>query len=190
MSIVKLFQSRTKPKERFEILVRPHIGGLYRLAFLLCQSQNDAEELVQQLLTKLFPKTASLENIESLKPWLSRALYNLYIDNYRSGKRHMDLFDDNADVDEELARSRSPAEYVENQIERTNIYDALDSLNNDQRMVVLLHDVEGYTLQEIECILQAPLGTLKSRLNRARNQLKNLLAMEPYSDTERVKGTR
>jgi RNA polymerase sigma-70 factor (ECF subfamily) len=56
MSIVKLFKSRIQTADRFEQLVSPYINTLYCFAFRLCQSSDDAEELVQMLLTRLFPK--------------------------------------------------------------------------------------------------------------------------------------
>lgn len=190
MSIVNLFKYRTHSKERFETLIRPHINSLYRLAYLLCQSQDDAEELVQKLLVKLFQKSSELENIGKLKPWLSRALYNLFVDSFRSAQRHLSLFDTSADVDAELSTANCPAEHTNQLIKSSIINKALDSLNRDQRTIVLLHDVEGYTLKEIEDILQTPEGTVKSRLHRARNNLKIALDMEPFDTTERVKSTR
>jgi RNA polymerase sigma factor (sigma-70 family) len=190
MSVVKLFLSRKDPKDRFELLVRPHIESLYRLAYLLCRSQSDAEEIVQLLLTKLFQKTGQLEKIDKLKPWLSRALYNLYVDSFRTNKRNMALFTDDSENGEIATSDPSPAAVTDNRLKQSIIKKALQSLNQDQQIVVLLHDTEGYTLHELENILQTPLGTLKSRLNRARSHLRTILPMELSGDDKRVKTTR
>ena len=66
---------------------------------------------------------------------------------------------------------------------------ALNELNANQRSLIILHDLEGYTLSELETMLETPIGTLKSRLNRARAKLRELL-MEPISDTQRFKQMR
>ena len=185
MSIINLFKNRKNPADRFERFIRPHIDTLYRLAYRLCQTQDDAEDLVQQFLTRLFEKVDQMESLEKPVPWLKRGLYNLYIDNYRRQNREVAVFStveyqDNIAVEPEtpqtLASTRDLSRSIEN---------ALQVLNEDQRIVILLHDAEGYTLEEISEIQQVPLGTLKSRINRARNTLKTSLGMEPLKDMDR-----
>ena len=175
MKIVNLFKSRSSPTDRFERIIRPCIDTLYRFAFRLCRSRDDAEELVQILLTRLFPKIDQLESIENLSPWLCRSLYNLYIDHYRSAVRDATLFDQETDGEQIAGEQISPMDHVSGQELKDQIEVALQQLNDDQRVVVLLHDSEGYTLNELTEILQVPLGTLKSRLNRARTALKKSL---------------
>jgi len=174
---------RARPAEsNFEDLLRPQVEYLYRLAWRFTGSVADAEDLVQDVLTKLFPRTQELLEIERLRPWLARVLYNQYVDSVRQ-------------------RSRSPivelvagVEGEENPLDalptgqRERILRALDRLNPEQRAVVAMHDVEGYSLEELETMLETPLGTLKSRLHRARQRLRALLPMEPFSVGERVKG--
>src|SRR5438874_12742244 len=81
-----------------------------------------------------------------------------------------------------------PEDEAERRGQRERIMRALDRLNTEQRAVVAMHDVEGYSLEELETMLETPLGTLKSRLHRARQRLRALLPMEPFSVGERVKG--
>lgn len=175
MNIINLFKDRKNSADRFERTIRPHIEALYKLAFRLCNSQNDAEELVQVFLIRIFPKIDQLELIEKKSPWLCRGLYNLYVDNYRKTVREATIFDCH-ETDENLAQHQNtPLDYVDNKDLSRRINTALQQLNDDQRVVVLLHDSEGYTLHELTEILGVPLGTLKSRLNRARQSLKKLL---------------
>ena len=189
MSIVNLFKRKAKPADRFERLVRPSIDTLYRLAFRLCNSRDDAEELVQLFLTRLFPKIDQLETIEKLTPWLCRSLYNLYVDGYRQAAREsLIISKDNGD-EENAGHAQTPFENTCNDELLTQINTALQQLNNDQRIVVLLHDSEGYTLEELTGILQVPLGTVKSRLNRARSLLKKSLTMEHLEDPDRLIST-
>lgn len=185
MSITSLFKNRNKPADRFERFIRPHVDMLYRLAYRLSQSQEDAEDIVQQFLIRMFPRIDQLEGLEKPAPWLSRGLYNLYVDIYRRATREAAIFSDE-EFKENAATSRhSPEMHLHNNDLSAGIEQALQKLNENQRIVVLLHDSEGYTLEEISEIQQVPVGTLKSRLNRARNTLKSLLSMEPLVDSDR-----
>jgi len=150
------------------------LSGLSALIWL-SNSQNDAEELVQIYLTRLFPKLDQIEAIEKLSPWLCRGIYNLYVDSYRKAVREAAIFDLDEDAEDIARHQDTPLNYADNKELSTRINSALQQLNDDQRVVVLLHDSEGYTLQELSELLDVPLGTLKSRLNRARQTLKKLL---------------
>ena len=189
VNIVNLFKSRYRRSDRFERVIRPQIDSMYRFAYRLCGSRADAEDLVQDFLVRLFPKIDQLESVDKLSPWLSRGLYRLYVDSYRSSQRAARVFD-TGDVRDEMPDERpSPFEHAHESEISADIAAALRQLNDDQRIVVLLHDAEGYTLRELSEILDTPVGTLKSRLHRARDNLKNLLATEPFVDLDRVRGT-
>jgi RNA polymerase sigma-70 factor (ECF subfamily) len=196
VSIINLFRNRTKPADRFEHLLRPHIDTMYRFAFRLCGSRDDAEELVQSFLTRLYPKFEKIEKIEKLSPWLCRGLYNLYVDGYRRQQRENKIFDVDEMIDEASDDTDTTLIRASNIELSSRIESALENLNPDQRMVVMLHDSEGYTLEELSEILleelseilQVPLGTLKSRLNRAHARLKKTLSMEPFDDPVRLTG--
>ncbi|HET97314.1 MAG TPA: sigma-70 family RNA polymerase sigma factor [Desulfurivibrio alkaliphilus] len=162
----------------FERLLRPQIEPLYRLAWRLCANRDDAEDLVQDLLVKLYPRLEKLAEVEELRPWLARSLRNLYADRLRRlGRRPVQ------DWDVELEEVSDPRSSVPMEPEAAlarrqlqgRVTQALALLNEDQRQLIGFHDMEGYTLPELELILGTPLGTLKSRLHRARARLKELL---------------
>lgn len=186
MSIIQLFKARAKPADRFEKLLSPYIDSLYHFACRLCQSTDDAEDLLQQLLTRLFQKLTELEQVESLRPWLFRSLYNLYVDSYRK-QRRMSAVISSEDIPQDVVtKDKDPYEEAELSQNQKIILAAMDQLNSEQRLVLLLHDAEGYTLTELADILQTPLGTLKSRLHRARNRVKELTEMELSDNGKRV----
>ena len=174
--------------------MRPQVEYLYRLAWRFTGSVADAEDLVQDVLIKLFPRTRELLDIQQLRPWLARVLYRQYIDSVRQRARSpiVELVSDTEGEDNPLdalpATKDGPEENAERSGQRERILRALDRLNPEQRAVVAMHDVEGYSLEELETMLETPLGTLKSRLHRARQRLRALLPMEPFSAGERVKG--
>src|SRR6266571_526644 len=178
----------------FEDLLRPQVEYLYRLAWRFTGSVADAEDLVQDVLIKLFPRTQELLGIEKLRPWLARGLYNHFVDPVRHQARSPTVEPaaaaegDENPLDTLPTTKDGPEEQAERSGWRERILRALDRLNAEQRAVVTMHDVEGYSLEELETMLETPLGTLKSRLHRARQRLRALLPMEPFSVGERVKG--
>jgi len=184
---------QTRPAEsNFEDLLRPQVEYLYRLAWRFTGSVSDAEDLVQDVLLKLFPRTKELLEIDKLRPWLARVLYRQYVDSVRRKSRSpIELVYDADGEDNPLdalpAANEGPEEHAERSSWRERILEALEQLNPEQRAVIAMHDVEGYSLEELETILETPLGTLKSRLHRARQRMRSLLPMEPFSGGERVK---
>ena len=184
---------QTRPAEsNFEDLLRPQVEYLYRLAWRFTGSVPDAEDLVQDVLIKLFPRTKELLGIEKLRPWLAKVLYRQYVDSLRRKSRSpIELVYDADGEDNPLdalpTAKEGPEEHAERISLRDSLLAALRQLNPEQRAVIAMHDVEGYSLEELETILETPLGTLKSRLHRARQRMRALLPVEPFSGGERVR---
>lgn len=151
---------------------------LWGMAYRYTGSRADAEDLLQELVTRLYPGRDQLQAVENLRPWLVRSLHNLFIDTRRRWSRN--VLSRTGQVDEEeLLNLEDGAEGPEAALvsdqRRRDITTALDTLDPDQRAVVVLHDMEGYTLPELQELLAVPVGTLKSRLFRARRRLRDLL---------------
>lgn len=181
--IFSLFRN-AKGANAFETLLSPHLERLYRLAYRFTGDRNDAEDLVQDLLTHLYPRRAELVQVRDLAPWLARALYHRFVDTWRH--RNNDPLQGAADEDVLAALADPRGDAHGDTLLQARLSAALAQLNADQRAVIALHDIEGYTLDEIETLLETPLGTLKSRLHRARRQLRELLGMEPFEAQIRV----
>jgi RNA polymerase sigma-70 factor (ECF subfamily) len=166
-----------KPASGFEALVRPHITYLYRLAFRFCGNQEDAEDLVQDLLVKLYPRSSELEKVEKLRPWLVTSLYRMFIDGTRRKARTpLELIDDEAAFYETAANSEQTPDQDLAEDQRLNqIHSAFQRLSEEHRVLLTLHDVEGYRLVELESMLEVPVGTLKSRIHRARARMRKML---------------
>jgi RNA polymerase sigma-70 factor (ECF subfamily) len=163
----------------FERLVRPHFDRLYRLAWRLTGAKAEAEDLFQELLVKAYGKLDDIVEIEEPGSWLCRVMYNLFIDERRRfARRRLHTVDEGqlaGDGLEGLPGTDNPV--LDNErLERINELDnALAQLSDDHRVVVLLHDTEGYKLSEIEELTGIPVGTVKSRLHRARARLREIL---------------
>ena len=191
--------SANKDALEFEALLRPQLDSLFRLAFRFTGAEDRAEDLVQDVLIKLFPKTAQLREVENLRPWLARVLYRHFLNDTKkyirsrvklaadldaSGDQNSDLLGDIADT------NPGPVEHLEYAQSRAELLSAWDQLSPDHRAVLALHDVEEYTAQELGEMLDCPVGTIKSRLHRARERLKELLSMEPFGAESCVSNSR
>ena len=166
----------------FERLVRPHFDRLYRLAWRLTGARAEAEDLFQELLIKAYGKLDDLAEIEAPGPWLCRVMYNLFIDEPRRFARQRLVTLDEGQLPEQtfetIAGQQNPVADNE-RLERLQSLDkALAKLSDDHRLVVLLHDTEGYKLSEIEDLTGVPVGTIKSRLHRARARLREILTTD------------
>ncbi len=162
-----------------------HVEYLYRVAYRFCgNNQADAEDLVQDLLIKLYPRVEEIRALEHLRPWLVRVMYRQFIDQVRRNKRSP-LYgaDDVMKLEIAADEGQTAASLLEQERLQHQLLTAMNALNEEQRAVVSLHDIEGYTLQELEDMLETPIGTLKSRLHRARAKLRGVL--EPFAGPER-----
>ncbi len=166
----------------FEHLVRPHFDRLFRLAWRLAGSKADAEDLFQELLIKAFGKLDELVNIDQPGPWLCRVMYNLFVDDRRRfARQRMHTVEEGHLAGDGLAGLPGPDDPVYNnqRIEQLQRLDkALAQLSDEHRLVVLLHDTEGYKLTEIQDLTGVPVGTVKSRLHRARARLRDILTAD------------
>ena len=166
------------PEDRFTALLTPHLPRLFRLSHRLTGRRADAEDLLQDVLTGLFERGAELTSIRDLAPYLARVLYNRFIDDRRRYRRRaLTLVEGNGKHDD-VAGEADPAADVERSQRDARLARALARLSEDHRIVVLLADAEGHTLPEIEAMTDIPLGTLKSRLHRARARLRELLEID------------
>jgi RNA polymerase sigma-70 factor, ECF subfamily len=170
--------------DAFENAVRPHIRSLYRLAIHYCGNQQEAEELLQELLYRLYSRQREVLTIEKLRPWLARVLYNLFVDRFRREQLRPASFseigwENEAGNESEFASTLYVEDVPEREFEqglaREHLVSCLQRLPPPQRLLLVMHDVEEYTLQELETILETPVGTLKSRLHRARERLRRML---------------
>lgn len=183
-------------ESRFSQQIQPHIHRLYKQAYRLTTNRDDAEDLVQDLLLRLYEKEIDLDTIEKLSSWLLRSLYHQFIDNCRKKSRRP--IDDKDDKSDEIIASMSDEQESPHQIHDKNfsnkkLQNAIRTLKPNQQALISLHDIEGYSLSELSEILELPLGTLKSRLHRARHTLRDQLSqdpslMEPFVKNKRFTG--
>jgi RNA polymerase sigma-70 factor (ECF subfamily) len=159
----------------------PHIDSMYNFGYRLTFDGDDAKDLVQDTYLKAYRFINSFEQGTNAKAWLFRILKNSFINEYRKKSKQPTKVDYqevetyyNSDDVHYQSTSDLRAESVKDML-GDEISNALNSLAVDFRTVIILCDLEGFTYEEMAKILDIPIGTVRSRLHRARNLLKEKL---------------
>jgi RNA polymerase sigma-70 factor (ECF subfamily) len=170
---------------RFERDVLPHLSRLYPAALRMTRNASDAEDLVQETSAKAYAAFHQFKPDTNLRAWLNRILANTFISGYRKRRREP-LQELAGDVEKDLGalylRARSAEAEAMDRLGDAEIAKALLDLPESFRMTVYLADVEGYAYKEIAEIMGTPVGTVMSRLHRARSRLREQLASRAPRD--------
>jgi RNA polymerase sigma-70 factor, ECF subfamily len=166
-----------------EVLI--NLSALQRFAFSLCQNKQEVEELVSETIVKAFENRNRVKNEEKIKQWLFRILNNLFISNYRKTKNRRtvelpELTDQSFSLFEQVEMSSftdggTPEKNFISKITKESIYEAIDELPEEFRIALVLCDVNEFSYTEIASITQVAIGTVRSRIARARNLLQKRL---------------
>lgn len=143
--------------------------ALYKIAWSWCHDVNLAEDLVQETYAKALKNRSQLKDLTKLKPWLARILVNLYTDHYRANREYVEL------ENQHLLTENDPVAVVTHEESIQLIRYAISQLNDKQRKIISLIDIAEFSYAEVAEILDIPMGTVMSRINRARNTLKNII---------------
>ena len=177
----ELTKQEYRKQQDFKEEMLPHLDALYHFAVRLCMDPENAEDLVQDTVVKAYRFFNSYEKGTNARAWLFRILKNSYINQYRkqSKQPYKVDYDEVSSFYESIRSERTDTTDLEELLYREmlddDITDALESLPEDFRTVVLLCDVEGFTYEEIANMLDVPIGTIRSRLHRGRNLLRSAL---------------
>ena len=169
---------------RFEADALGYLDQLYGAALRMTRNPADAEDLVQETFVKAYASFHQFTPGTNLKAWLYRILTNTFINIYRKKQRQPQFAAGEGIEDWQLARAeshtadglRSAEMDALDRMPDSAVKEAMHSLAPDFRLAVYLADVEGFSYKEIAEIMGTPIGTVMSRLNRGRTQLRNRLA--------------
>jgi len=148
------------------------LPALRRYATALCGNRDVADDLVQDAIERAMSRAPGSPEPERLGPWLRSVVHNLFVDELRR-RRRRGVRVDVATMENDLALSTAPAD----RLASSDVGKAMASLSIEHRQVLVLAGVEGLSYQEIAQELSVPLGTVMSRLARARAALRT--ALEP-----------
>lgn len=159
--------------EIFEAEAMHHIDDLYRTAKRLTRSEMEADDLVQETYMQAWKSFDRYEPGTNCRAWLYKILFNKYDHHRRKQYTQSKYFQE---ADELLFEFSAATPSVPEYLTDGEVISALDKLPEHYRSVVLLADVHEFDYKEVAQILDIPMGTVMSRLNRARTQLKKSLA--------------
>ena len=170
----------------FARLLAQHQDKLYRVAFRMAGHHEDAQDLLQDALLEAYRSFRKFQRGTYFDKWLYRIMTNTFIDRQRRAKRvgRVDSLDaplagtgedDGAPVREIADWDSDPARVALRSTMDETVQTALDSLQPEFRMVLILSDVEEWSYEEISEMMQTPVGTVRSRLHRARAAVKQKL---------------
>lgn len=161
-------------REDFDREAWPHFREIYRAAYRLARRPAEAEDLSQEVFLQAWKSFGRFERGTNCRAWLYRILWNVHHQRLRK-KVPVPL---GAEEEARLAETLAAEEPTPTDIRDEEVAAALDALRAEHRQVLLLSDVEEFTYKEIAGILRVPIGTVMSRLSRARAALR-----------EKVRGT-
>jgi len=195
LALLSFRQSKSK---RFDRLVQPHLKTMFTFAYRLTGREHDAEDLVQDVVVKLYPRLDELESVDHLRPWLHRVLYRHFVDTIRkrpAGREintsALDLHDEQTPfLETRVGSEPDPLANVEGDIRSQTLKRLLGELHPDQRTLLLLHDADGWRQEDIAEVLDVPIGTIKSRLHRTRALLRTKLQEELEPFEQQLRGLK
>src|SRR5216684_621947 len=173
------------PAEDFEAGVLAQLDSLYRTALRMTNNQQEAEDLVQETMLKAFRFASTYQRGTNLRAWLFRILNTSAINRYRKQATHPSttplpegeefyLYNRIRDINGQELSTGAEEEVLSHYLDE-DVYQALNDLPLNFRMPIILADIEGLSYKEIAQALQIPIGTVMSRISRARRQLQKSL---------------
>jgi RNA polymerase sigma-70 factor (ECF subfamily) len=164
----------------WEAFVRQFQRRVYSIASGYAARPDEATDLAQDIFIRLYETRGRWASADAFMPWLVRVARNVCLDGLRRKKARPPAEDVLADEMLDLAsREATPDRALEGTRSRQLVWRALQSLGSLSREMILLKEIQGLSLQDIAAMLQVPIGTVKSRSNRARLELaESVLALE------------
>jgi RNA polymerase sigma-70 factor, ECF subfamily len=176
---ISMLFRRTQPvtttaEQEFEKEAMPHLDDLFRTLSRLTASQADAQDLVQEVYLQAWRSFDRYQRGTNCRAWLYSIMYNK-LQHYRRSRATARVFPI-ADPDSDLLDNLAGDTFVPENITDTEVLEALDGIPEEFRDVVLLADVQEFAYKEIAEMMNIPIGTVMSRLSRARRMLRQRLA--------------
>ncbi len=170
-------------RSQFEATALPFMRSIYNTALCLTRRPEDASDLVQETYLRAYRTFSNFTPGTNCKAWLFTIMYSVFVNKYRKERREPESVSVE-ELEEKFHRSLAAAEWDPNFAKdigamATEVDQALNKLPESFRLAVLLVDVEEMSYEEAAAILSCPIGTLRSRLFRARKLL--FLELQPYA---------
>ncbi|MBQ7109245.1 MAG: sigma-70 family RNA polymerase sigma factor [Clostridia bacterium] len=180
-------QAQMGDNKAFELLIDEHFKKIYNIAYRLSGNEADASDMTQEVLIKIFRHIGSFSGNSKFSTWVYRVATNTCLDELKKIKRRS-TYSLDAELDtgenEVVVQVRDEAPTPDIAAEQKELSaavgKAIKRLSPDHSAVVILRDIQGMSYEEVAKILNCSVGTVKSRLNRGRAQLKKILEKDSY----------
>ncbi len=185
--------SQAGDMEAFERLIQRYQTKIYNIAYRLSGNPHDASDLAQEALIKIYRSIGSFRGDAAFSTWAYHIMTNVYRDHLRKKNRRAEDFLDNpidtgeGEISREVAdNTYDPETLYENTELGQYLQSLINGMNDEYKLVIILREQMGYSYDEIAATLDLPLGTVKSRINRARLYLQKKITTDreqyPYID--------
>ena len=167
-----------RDRDEFSSEVMTHLDHLYRVAFHLVRTRDEAQDIVQETCVRALGSQEQFTPGTNMKAWLTKILYNLFFDQYHRNKRTVSADEKDSAAEEGLdywaklaGENPGPEKQVLNLELNAKIQDALGSIPEEFRAPIILVDMGDFSYAEAAEIISCPIGTVRSRLSRGRRLL-------------------
>jgi RNA polymerase sigma-70 factor (ECF subfamily) len=167
-----LGRAKAGETEAFEILVSEHQKYIYNVILKIVFDKEEALDLTQETLLKAYLNIKKFRGNSSIRTWLYRIAINCAIDYLRKRNVEKSNFKEIEEFENEIKDFETPEEVLDKRLTAEMLMREINKLPADYKIVLILRDIEGLNYEEISKIMNLNLGTVKSRLWRARNLLK------------------
>jgi RNA polymerase sigma-70 factor, ECF subfamily len=186
-----LHQSKNGDMAAFEQLIEGYQKKVFNIALRMLGNPDDASEVAQEVFIRVYKSVKNFKEESSFSTWIYRITTNTCLDELRKrkNKEHISLDEDihheDGDMKRQVEDSRPTPDIIAEKNELRKIVKlAINSLSEDHRIVIILRDIQDLSYEEIAKIVKCPEGTVKSRINRARSELKEILKRKRELFTE------
>ncbi|MBQ9267543.1 MAG: sigma-70 family RNA polymerase sigma factor [Clostridia bacterium] len=164
----------------YEEIISLYEKKVFSTIYYMVKNDNEIEDIAQEVFIKIYKNLGNFKEESTLYTWIYRITINVCIDEIKKRKKvvYLDETIDTEDGEMELQlpdESKSPSEIVEENDLKERLERCIRKLPENQRIMIVLRDIKGFTYMEIAEMLKMNLGTVKSKINRARASLKELL---------------
>lgn len=160
----------------FEKLIFDYQKKVFNICYRYLENYDDASELAQEVFIKIYKGISGFKEQSLLSTWIYKITVTTCIDEIRKRKKYNTVsIDDTERIIEIVDYDDSPCENIEKQEVKKEILNAINRLNEEHKTVIILRDIQGLSYEEIAQSLDVPLGTIKSRIKRARENIKQYL---------------